>query len=150
MIIRAPRPEDFPKWRPLYDGYNAFYGRDGGRAPSESHVRAVWNRFFDPAEPIDALVAEQDGQLLGMAHLLMHRNVRHLEDSCYLQDLFTAPQARGKGVARALIEQIYALAANAGCSHVYWTTHYTNTPARALYDRVAENRGFIVYTHDLT
>jgi len=32
---------------------------------------------------------------------------------------------------------------------VYWQTHQSNTTARALYDKVAVNEGFIVYAVDL-
>ena len=80
---------------------------------------------------------------------MIHPSVLHLEDVCYLQDLYTAPEVRGKGVGRALIEEIYRTAADAQCARVYWTTQASNTPGRALYDKVAEHRGFIVYAHDL-
>ena len=66
-------------------------------------------------------------------------------DVCYLQDLFTAPEVRGRGVARALIAAVEEWARVRGCSRVYWHTHETNATARRLYDAVAENRGFIQY-----
>jgi GNAT superfamily N-acetyltransferase len=70
-------------------------------------------------------------------------------DVCYLQDLFTAPEARGKGVARALIAAVTEWARAEGCSRVYWSTQETNATARRLYDRVALNRGFILYQINL-
>ena len=66
-------------------------------------------------------------------------------DVCYLQDLFTAPEARRHGVARTLIMAVTEWARARSCSRVYWSTHQTNAPARRLYDLVAENRGFILY-----
>ena len=69
--------------------------------------------------------------------------------TCYLQDLFTAESARGQGVGRALIETVYERARAAGSQRVYWHTHETNRTAQALYDRVAERSGFIVYRKDL-
>jgi GNAT superfamily N-acetyltransferase len=73
-----------------------------------------------------------------------------LHDVCYLQDLFTAPALRGLGIGRRLIDAVYDAARAAGCSRVYWQTQVTNETGRALYDKVAEHRGFIVYSHELT
>nr|WP_228530608.1 MULTISPECIES: GNAT family N-acetyltransferase [Myxococcaceae] len=108
-------------------------------------TRTTWSRFFDPYEPMLAWVAEASGSLLGLAHALLHRSTLQLVPSCYLQDLFTAPAARGKGVARALIQAVHDEAARLGCRRLYWQTHETNATARALYDQVATRSGFIVY-----
>ena len=92
-----------------------------------------------------ALVAEEGGQLVGLAHYLFHRSTTAIGDSCYLQDLFTVPAARGRGIAQALIGAVYERATHAGAARVYWQTHETNATAQRLYDRVAERSGFIVY-----
>ena len=145
VSVRDVVPTDFPAWSVLWDGYNAFYGREGPTAlPAEITAR-TWTRFFDAAEPVYALVAERDGRLVGLAHIIFHRSTTLLDDTCYLQDLFTAPDVRGKGVGRQLIEAVYARARDAGASRVYWQTHETNSTAMRLYDRVAERSGFIVY-----
>jgi GNAT superfamily N-acetyltransferase len=98
---------------------------------------------------MQALVAEESGQLIGLAHFLFHRTTISIESTCYLQDLFTLEAARGKGVARSLIEEIYRRAKHAGCSRVYWHTHESNTTAMQLYDKVAEKSGFLVYRKSL-
>ncbi len=149
LVIRAVTDQDFAAWKPLWDGYNAFYGRSGDTALPEEFTRVAWMRFLDPAEPMHALVAERDGQLLGLAHYLYHRNTTHPANSCYLQDLFTVPEARGLGVGRALIEAVYAQAREAGASRVYWQTHETNATAMQLYDKLAQKSGFIVYRQPL-
>ena len=143
--IRPAAPNDYPAWRPLWDGYNAFYGRVGPTALAETITQTTWQRFFDAYEPLHALVAERDGELLGLAHWLLHRSTIQIAPTCYLQDLFTAPAARGLGVGRALIEAVYAAARAAGVPRVYWQTHETNATAMALYERVAERSGFLVY-----
>lgn len=145
LNVRPVRPDDFDAWLPLWDGYNAFYGRTGETALAPDITRATWARFFDAYEPMWALVAEQDGAVLGLAHYLFHRSTTALQPSCYMQDLFTAGAARGQGVGRALIETVYAEAAKAGIHRVYWQTHETNTTAMRLYDQVAEKSGFVVY-----
>lgn len=149
VIIRPIERTDYARWLPLWDGYNAFYGRSGPTALATEITRATWTRFFDPAEPVHALVAERGAELLGLAHYLFHRSTTLFAPICYLQDLFTAQAARGAGVGRALIEAVYDRARGAGSARVYWQTHETNATARALYDKVAAHYGFIVYRKDV-
>ena len=149
-VIRPVARTDFDQWLPLWLGYNTFYGRSGKTALPEAVTKALWDRLFDPAEPVHALVAEQDGQLLGLAHYLFHRSTTAIAPVCYMQDLFTAESARGRGVGRKLIEAVYRAAKQAGVSRVYWHTHETNATAQALYDKLAEKSGFIVYRHVVT
>jgi GNAT superfamily N-acetyltransferase len=144
-VVRPVVATDFPQWAPLWEGYNTFYKR---KLPDEI-TKVTWARFFDEAEPVHALVAERDGQLLGLVHYLFHRATAMIEPSCYLSDLFTSEAARGRGVGRALIEAVYDEARLAGASRVYWQTHETNLTAQALYEKVAERSGFIVYRKQL-
>jgi GNAT superfamily N-acetyltransferase len=136
---------DFPKWHPLWDGYNAFYGRAGETALSPDITLMTWARFLDAHEPMHALVAEASGRIVGLAHFLYHRSTTQIAPTCYLSDLFTADDVRGQGVGRALIEAVYAHAKAAGAPRVYWQTHESNAVAMRLYDQVAERSGFVVY-----
>ena len=149
LAIRPTVPDDYPAWKPLWDGYNAFYGREGPTALAQEVTDTTWARFHDPDEPVHALVAEEGGKLVGLTHYLFHRSTSAIAPICYLQDLFTAPEVRGKGVGRALIEEVYRRARAAGAFRVYWQTHETNATARVLYDKVAEQSGFIVYRYTL-
>jgi GNAT superfamily N-acetyltransferase len=143
--IREARPSDYAQWKVLWDGYNAFYGRKGDNALPEDVSRRTWARFFDGYEPVNALVADEQGTLIGLAHYIYRRSTNSMGPACYLQDLFTGEPARGKGVGRALIEEVYRRASAAGCASVYWHTHETNATAMRLYDKVAERSGFVVY-----
>jgi len=147
--VRPLRPSDQEQWLPLWDGYNAFYGRRGPTALPRAVSERTWARFFDAGEPVRALVAEVDARMAGLAHYLFHRSTIHIEPVCYLQDLFTAVSLRGLGVGRALIEAVAQQARSAGASRLYWHTHETNASARILYDQVAERSGFIVYRREL-
>ncbi len=145
LVIRPVTRADRDAWAPLWDGYNAFYGRSGDTALDPAVTAMTWSRFFDADEPVHALVAERDGRLLGLVHYLFHRSTTAIEPSCYLQDLFTTLEARGRGVGRALIAAVYDAAKTAGASRVYWQTHETNDTAMTLYDQVADRSGFLVY-----
>lgn len=149
ILIRPVQQSDFPQWKPLWDGYNAFYGRKDQTALPDATTQMTWSPFFDACEPVHALVAEQSGQLLGLVHFIYHRSTISIAPTCYLQDLFTLESARAKGVGRALIEQVYKLARQAGSSRVYWLTHESNETAMKLYDKVAEKSGFVVYRKPL-
>ena len=82
---------------------------------------------------------------MGLAHIIFHRHGWQVEDVCYLQDLYVAPEARGTGAGRALIEAVYAAADAAGAPNVYWLTQEFNTTARQLYDRVGRLTPFVKY-----
>ncbi|MDC7714915.1 GNAT family N-acetyltransferase [Vogesella sp. LYT5W] len=145
LILRPPGADDFDAWLPLWDAYNAFYGRHGDSALPPAISRLTWQRFLDPAEPVHALLAWQGTQLLGLAHYVFHRNTLMPHHACYLQDLFTVPEARGRGVARRLIAAVAGEARAAGSPSLYWHTRHDNSTARQLYDRVARDTGFVVY-----
>jgi GNAT superfamily N-acetyltransferase len=149
VVVRDIREADWERWLPLWEGYNTFYERVGPTALPETVTRTTWARFFDPAEPVHALVAEADGALLGLVHYLFHRTTTSIAPTCYLNDLFTSVQARGRGVGRALIEAVYDRARRAGSNRVYWLTHETNAVARRLYHEVSTMSGFIVYRTDV-
>ncbi len=139
--IRPFRSGDRESWEPLWQGYLTFYK---STVPSEV-TDTTWRRLNDAAEPIHGLAAVLDGRIVGIVHYIFHRSTWTTGDYCYLQDLFTAEEARGRGAGRALIEGVYERAQAQGASRVYWLTHETNTSAQALYDRLATRSGFIQY-----
>lgn len=143
--VRAVQRADYPDWKQLWDGYNAFYGRVGDTALAPDITLTTWARFFDAYEHMHALVAEVAGGIVGLAHFLYHRSTIQIAPTCYLSDLFTADTVRGRGVGRALIGTVYEHAKLAGSPRVYWQTHETNSVAMRLYDQVAERSGFLVY-----
>jgi GNAT superfamily N-acetyltransferase len=143
--IRVVQRADFPQWLPLWQGYNKFYGRSGQTALPDEITQMTWARFFDAYEPMHAMVAEDQGRLVGLVHYLFHRSTISITPTCYLHDLFTEESTRGKGIGRKLINAVYEQAQLAGLTRVYWHTHESNTTAMQLYNKVAEHSGFVVY-----
>lgn len=139
--IRPLGAGDRAAWEPLWAGYLSFYGATV--APETTD--ATWGRLLDPAEPMHVLGAFAEDTLVGIVHYIFHRSTWTVGDYCYLQDLFTAEAARGRGAGRALIEAVYARARDAGAGRVYWLTQEGNATARALYDTLADRPGFIQY-----
>jgi GNAT superfamily N-acetyltransferase len=141
IVIRPVGKDERAAWEPLWNGYLAFYKTALTRDVSD----LAWTRFHDPDEPMFALGGYVDGNLAGFAHYLFHRSTWTPHRYCYLEDLFVAEAARGRGLGRALIEAVYEKAQAANASRVYWLTQSNNMQARALYDQVADNLGFIQY-----
>ena len=141
LQIRPISAADHATWLPLWQGYQRFYNAD--IAPEVSAL--TWQRFLDPAEPMFAALAWQDGVAVGLVHWIFHRSCWTVSDYCYLQDLYVAETVRGGGVGRALIEQVYAAAQAYGANRVHWLTQEDNAQARQLYDRIASRSGFIQY-----
>jgi GNAT superfamily N-acetyltransferase len=149
VVVRPVHRNDRPQWQVLWDEYNAFYGRSGPTALEPAVTELTWGRFFDSAEPVHCIVAVDGDRIVGLAHYLFHRSTTRAADVCYLQDLITLAALRGRGIGRMLIEAVTGAARRAACSRVYWQTKADNHTARALYDKVAEHTGFIVYTKEL-
>jgi GNAT superfamily N-acetyltransferase len=139
--INAIGNSDFDLWLPLWKDYQRFYKVDFPKAVT----RETWERFLDPNEPMYAVLALTCGQPSGFAHTVYQRSTWTAADNCYLQDLFVAPDARGRGIGRALIEHVYADAKRRKSPRVHWLTHETNYAGRMLYDAVGERSGFIQY-----
>jgi GNAT superfamily N-acetyltransferase len=139
--VRELTPADFASWLPLWRGYLKFYES----SLTEETTQTTWHRLTDPKEPMFALGAYSENKLAGIVHIIYHRSCWTTGDYCYLQDLFTAEDARGQGVATALIEAVYARAKADGASRVHWLTHETNATAQKLYEKLAARSGFVQY-----
>jgi GNAT superfamily N-acetyltransferase len=142
LAIRPLRAADEPSWRGLWRGYLDYYEA----SVSDVVYSTTFERLLSDkrGEP-HGLIAFANGQAVGLTHYLFQRSCWKIEEECYLQDLFTIPAARGQGVARALIQAVYAAADAAGAPAVYWLTQEFNYRGRMLYDQVGTKSPFIIY-----
>lgn len=139
--IRLATPADEPQWAALWTAYNEFYQRTvDARA-----TRRTWSALARNTGQPHGFVAELGGRLVGFTHYFFVPSTSDWTPRCYLQDLFADPDARGRGIGRALIEAVYADADDKNAAQVYWLTDQNNTSARQLYDRVASATPFIKY-----
>ena len=139
--IRPVGADERADWEPLWQGYLTFYKATLPQVATDT----AWSRFQDPAERMYLLGAYVNGKLTGIVQFLYHRSSWTPGDYCYLQDLFVDDSARGLGLGRKLIEAVYDRARADGCSRVHWLTQNDNATARLLYDRIADDSGFMQY-----
>jgi GNAT superfamily N-acetyltransferase len=142
ITIRTLEEADRAQWEALFRAYIRFYK---AKVPDEV-VNLAWQRVLGQADGFLGLVAaEENGRLVGLAHILFHRSTWSPTVYCYLEDLFVDIDTRRSGVGRALIEATYREADKRGATRTYWTTMEDNATARRLYDRLAKTSGFVQY-----
>ena len=143
ITIRLIEPDDKADWRALWTAYLDFYET----SVSDEVYDTTFQRLLDPARPNqNGMLALEGTRAVGLVHYIYHPHNWRIEDVCYLQDLYAAPEARGMGIGRALIEAVYARADADGRPAVYWMTQEFNATARQLYDRIATVTPFIKYS----
>jgi GNAT superfamily N-acetyltransferase len=142
LSIRPLRAEDEALWRNLWGGYLAYYKAD---LPEVVYATTFARLLSGKPDEPHGLLAFEGRQAVGLTHFMFQRSCWKVDMDCYLQDLFTTPSARGRGVARALIHAVYAAADAAGHPAVYWLTQEFNYAGRMLYDQVGTKSPFILY-----
>jgi len=132
ILVRKVEREDQESWLELFKAYILFYKSE----LTAEQYELTWQRIHSDFN-VNGLVAEVDGQIVGIAHYIFRPSTWAVNDFCYLEDLFVDPAIRGKGVGRALIEALEDIAMSKGSQRLYWTTAPDNATARRLYDSVA-------------
>ena len=140
-MIRDATPADRADFLRLWQGFCDGYGMD--LPPGVTDF--TWTRLMDPSCPMVARLACVDGVPQGFAIHQHHPSTWVMGDDGYLEDLYVAPEARGRGLGRALIQDLIAIGRARGWQRLYWLTEIDNATARHLYDQFAANDGHIRY-----
>jgi GNAT superfamily N-acetyltransferase len=112
---------------------------------SDEQSELTWQRLLDKDFNLHCLVFELDGKIQGITHYSFQTSTWAHKNYCYLEDLFTAPASRGKGLGRLLIDSVKDIAVSEGSSRLYWNTDETNATARKLYDSYSLDSGKVQY-----
>lgn len=139
--IRQIESRDEARWRVQWDGYCRFYARE----LSEPITAHTWRRIMDAASPVQAIVAEDAMQVIGICNYILHENTWTLTPVCYLEDLYVDPACRAAGVGKLLIDWLVIEMKTQGWSRLYWNTKENNYRARGLYDKYTPHSGFLRY-----
>jgi ribosomal protein S18 acetylase RimI-like enzyme len=143
--VRDVAGADEAAWRDLWQQYVAFY-----QASVPQHVtERTWQRLLSSEDRMIGRVAEHDGRVAGFSVAMLHAGSWHIGPICYLEDLYVAPQARGLGIGRALIEDLLAMGRRDGWGDIYWLTRASNAAARRLYDSFVLADDFVRYRINL-
>ena len=141
VVVRRVEARDESAWRTLFRDYGVFYATEF----DDAQLDHVWALLLDPAGRVDALVAEVEGAVVGIAHYRSHPDTFSTGTDWYLDDLFTAPDARGAGVGTALLAHLTDLARATGPGTLRWITAADNERALRVYDRVATKTTWVTY-----
>ena len=145
VTIREPAAAEEERWRTLFAAYQRFY-----RASIPPEIVAnTWQHILEPGSDVNALLAEVDGEVVGITNYVYHSSTWSDRPNCYLEDLYVDPAARGSDAARKLIEGVEAAARGKDAFRVYWHTQEFNGAARSLYDTITPRSSFIVYRKNL-
>lgn len=140
-LVRPLKAEDKSQWTPLWHGYLEFYETE----LSDEQSELTWQRLLDISFNLYCLVVEVEGKIQGITHYSFQTSTWAHKNYCYLEDLFTAPTSRGKGLGRLLVDSVKDIAVNEGSSRLYWNTDETNATARKLYDSYSPESGKVQY-----
>jgi GNAT superfamily N-acetyltransferase len=141
LSVRDPRADDEFAWRRLWAGYIAFYEAE----VSEEVTLGTWKRLLAAGPAMFGRIAESDGEVVGFTVCVVHSGSWTLAPACYLEDLFVDPEARGRGIGAALIEDLILRCRERGWARLYWHTRESNAAARRLYDKFARADDFVRY-----
>src|SRR3569833_92421 len=143
MVEISPLTEsDRAGWEALARGHHAHFGTE----IDDEGYEQTWQRVL-AGEQTRGIAARLDGRMVGIAHYVFHASIWRAGGRCYLADLFVDPKVRRRGIAMAMIKRVARAAEEHGFPRLYWNT-LAGTPARALYDKVANfQKGLIYYAY---
>jgi GNAT superfamily N-acetyltransferase len=148
IAVAPVREEEFEMLLPLIAAYQRFYEVE---EIDDERNRFFFRRFLTPSEDGELLAArDESGLILGYACLYWHFSSLAAVETVLMNDLFVVPEARGRGVGRALIEASRNVARARGAGWLEWATAPDNHTAQRLYDSMtSEKSSWLEYELDV-
>lgn len=141
-MVRRVQERDATAWASLYGAYRAFYRF----AEDSDAVAQAWRWITTGEHGLMGLVAVDDAdEPIGLANLRWFARPSRATLGLYVDDLFTAPNARGTGAGTALLRRAAEIASAEGADVVRWITAADNETARRLYAEVAQETAWVTY-----
>lgn len=137
IAIRSLSRTDYGRWRVLWDANNQKHS-------PEDITAATWQRLMDD-DQVRGLVAEDDGEVAGFLHFILHPVTGHIKPVCYMQDVFVDPLHRRKGIGRALVTTLAQIGAEENWARLYWLAEAHNKEAQSLYKNLGLKLDFTVH-----
>lgn len=130
-LLRTARREDAAELLRLIRSLARYEKAEDQVETDEAQLAST---LFDAGATAHAIVAEQDGRLVGMAIYFFNYSTWQGRNGLYLEDLFVEPACRGAGLGKALLAQLAAIAVEQNCGRFEWSVLDWNTPAIEFYE----------------
>ncbi len=139
MILRPIERQDYDQWRPLWQE-NCLH------QITDDVTAETWRRLTNPKENVYGLgVFDDQGNLLGFLHYILHPTTGFKEPACYMQDLFIDEQYRRQGLARRLVWELNEMGKAAQWARIYWFADNKDAAVQNLYKNLGIRMDFTLF-----
>ena len=115
---------------------NEFAEYDGSSEKFTIDEKQLFQAYFDSGAPVEGLVIEFQGGLVGFANYFLTYSTFQLKHTIWLEDLFIRPFHRRKGLGHKLFDQLKVVAQEKNCARIEWLVRKDNRIGRSFYDRL--------------
>jgi ribosomal protein S18 acetylase RimI-like enzyme len=132
ITVTPAQPAQAKAIAEIAEEMDRFYGATEVE-PQETRTRPIGEALFSDPPSAYALLAWDDGNLVGFASYSFLWPAIGMTRSLYLKELYVSTKARRTGVGKLLMQHLYDTALKNDCSRVEWTTDSDNQEAQLFY-----------------
>jgi len=144
MNIRPIQRTDYNQWLPLWQ-------LNCQNKISDNITQETWRRLCNPKEAVYGLgVFDDQQQLYGFVHYILHPVTGFVEPACYMQDLYIREDTRRQGLAKRLVWELHDIGQQENWARLYWFADNKDPAVQALYQSLGVEMDFglfILQTH---
>ena len=131
MIIRNATESDVPLILGFIKALAEYERLAGKVVATEDMIRRT---LFGNPRYAEVIIAESDGEPAGFALFFHNYSTFLAAPGIYLEDLFVKPEARGKGIGKALLARLAEIAKSRNCGRLEWAVLNWNQPSIDFYE----------------